>query len=99
MKTPQKPQHTPTPWYSEVDTELVYILGTVNGKEEVICEAGSIGNEDLQAQANAAHIVKCVNLHDELVDAVEHLLKMSNGEKNLDNRGIEELLSRARATP
>jgi hypothetical protein len=69
-----KPQHTPPPWQMEIDTELVYVLGkSKSGETEVICEAGSIGNQDLQAQANAALIVRAVNCHDDLIKTVEAL--------------------------
>ena len=57
--------HTPTPWNLNevyiIDSEGYSIATTMFGDKASI-------EEDL---ANAAHIVKCVNLHDELVAALK----------------------------
>lgn len=57
----QRQEHTPTPWYQ----------GAIAGTEGTIFANGDgVIVEDV-AEADAAHIVKCVNLHDELVKALE----------------------------
>lgn len=57
--------HTPTPW-------KVYQFGGVQvGQEdtgEAIC---SMWGDKHEGEANAAHIVKCVNMHDELVEVLK----------------------------
>ncbi len=56
-------EHTPTPWAaSDVRVDAT----ARKAHEGPTCIASSV--------ANAAHIVKCVNLHDELVAAMEGLL-------------------------
>lgn len=61
--------HTPTPW--EIVSRLVGPLVIVSGDTEV----AHVGADSFElASANAAHIVKCVNLHDELVKAFELLI-------------------------
>lgn len=60
-------KHTPTPW-------KVYQFGGVQiGQEdtgEAIC---SMWGDKSEGDANAAHIVKCVNMHDGLVEALRRL--------------------------
>jgi hypothetical protein len=66
--------HTPTPW--EAEDAVIFCPG------KRLTIAVMYGNELLKSlnwkeqKANAAHIVKCVNLHDELVGA----LKMARAE-------------------
>lgn len=62
--------HTPTPWR----------LGEASNEyQSIVCDDNANGVTfwvaNVDARANvAAHIVKCVNLHDELVDALELLI-------------------------
>lgn len=59
-------KHTPTPWHNKY-----YYIYDENGNDI----ADSISSKSFGlSEANAAHIVKCVNMHDELVEA----LKVSN---------------------
>lgn len=56
-----KKEHTPTPW-------KVYQYGGVQiGQEDTGEAVCSMWGDKKEGEANAAHIVKCVNMHDELV--------------------------------
>lgn len=65
-------KHTPTPW-------KVYQCGGVQigqeGTGEAIC---SMWGDKHEGEANAAHIVKCVNMHDELVGALKECAEAFN---------------------
>jgi hypothetical protein len=54
-------QHTPTPWQ----------VITVRGATQVSGNGKIIASIVQPAEANAAHIVRCVNAHDELVAALQ----------------------------
>ena len=61
--------HTPTPW--EIVSRLVGPLVIVSGDAEI----AHVGADSFElARANAVHIVKCVNMHDKLVEAFELLI-------------------------
>lgn len=81
-------KHTPTPWekcggatpsYTCIkagDEYIVYGMADNLVDEE---HGNPIAAPDMwKQQANAAHIVKCVNLHDELVGTIKELLKVYN---------------------
>lgn len=59
--------HTPTPWKDPnvIDNEGFHAIVTTIGK--IICTVFQ--------KENAAHIIKCVNMHDELVEALQYALK------------------------
>jgi phosphohistidine swiveling domain-containing protein len=62
--------HTPTPWKIASDTGPCVIS---NGERE-IGECYEDGETQVaEDEANAAHIVKCVNAHGELVAALERI--------------------------
>jgi hypothetical protein len=72
MNKTETAQHTPTPWTVEFgqvivseDTTLAMTAPVHNGPRVI---------SDDECKANARHIVHCVNLHDELVQALEDLL-------------------------
>jgi hypothetical protein len=54
------PKHTPTPW--RVGDAGFTVFGPKTDQPSPVTIA------PCKSKANAAHIVKCVNLHDELVD-------------------------------
>jgi hypothetical protein len=58
--------HTPTPWTTHRHAEGVDLIGPDLGFTigEIFADPAA------NAEANAAHIVKCVNAHDELVAAL-----------------------------
>lgn len=63
-------EHTPTPWFIDEYKSVVDEKGqtiSANGFSLVM----SYGDNQKFARANAAHIVKCVNMHDELVEALK----------------------------
>lgn len=67
-KLEQTQAHTPTPW-----TYGTHGAGFIVGSDdEFIAQTWDKYELDFKnAEANAAHIVKCVNNHDELVKALE----------------------------
>lgn len=66
-------KHTPTPWPSET-VEQIWLAGI-----NKLFADGMLGISvvnaiiDKVANADAAHIVKCVNLHEELVEALKFM--------------------------
>lgn len=76
-------EHTPTPWYSignDIYHESEY------GSDPIASVCGECSFT--QDHANAAHIVKCVNMHDELVEAIQELICAGDF-----RRGCEDLKS------
>ena len=67
----QQVAHTPTPWRVAFDPTV--IVGERQGYE---CELGGMYGDDAEASANAAHIVRCVNAHQALVDALKLFVAM-----------------------
>lgn len=57
---------TPTPWIAEVDLAPRWVI--TNGPKSLAVTVG--GNDE----ANARHIVHCVNVHDELIAALQLIL-------------------------
>lgn len=66
------PTHTPTPWYARFNG---YYWDIRNGPELYDpCVAQVVGVNDVSGgQANAEHIVKCVNAYDQLVAALQNI--------------------------
>lgn len=65
-------EKTPLPWSAaKFDDEAGWCIIGREGDERI---ADVDGNQLDQAEANAAHIVLCVNSHDKLVDALKGLL-------------------------
>lgn len=101
-------KHTPTPWRVEADTTLIW--GDCNpddnstrgmGYPIAKCNINPSGNWSTgpyadEGAANAAHIVKCVNLHDELVEALKQAYAVSRAHNYFDI-DIEETLKKAGA--
>jgi hypothetical protein len=71
------PFHSPTPWRIATETGPCVIT---NGTREIAeCyEDGEV--QTTEDEANAAHIVKAVNLHDELVTALRYVVKFADSE-------------------
>lgn len=68
--------HTPTPW--EVDprkpmagTNYKFFRSTIQGTDKIFGKIN--GHTMAKAEANASHIIKCVNNHDALVAALSEL--------------------------
>lgn len=74
--------HTPTPWeLHEMDNGYGYqITSSVGGSLRIVAIVAAphggagIKTKTPKARANAAHIVRCVNVHNELADALELLV-------------------------
>ena len=63
-------KHTPTPWTLEGRN----ILGAAHDGS-MRCIAPVSGQSPANADANAAHIVRCVNAHDALVESLSGLIE------------------------
>lgn len=94
--------HTPTPWNVDEYKSIVDSEGntiSANGFAMVM----SYGEEQKKAQANAAHIVKCVNMHDELVKALKNAreeleeYESSLNHENYNNPSLNEVLKKVGA--
>lgn len=86
-------KHTPTPWRVEGDTTLIWghcdthdLSDYGMGYPIAECRVSPMSTSTWcrapyadEGEANAAHIVKCVNMHDELVAALENLADFCEG--------------------
>lgn len=67
--------HTPTPWEvmqpSQDTDDVIEIRSTINGW--TVARMGDGDLIDEQDHDNAAHIVHCVNVHDQLVAALRQI--------------------------
>lgn len=68
-------KHTPTPWVATSNESYWVIVPEARGENDPyeigdVCSSYPSSKDQGLQQANAAHIVKCVNLHDELVEAL-----------------------------
>lgn len=65
-------KHTPTPWHVRAIME----------SRDIVSETGvliaEVSNEENGREANARHIVHCVNSHDDLVEALKFVLTAFN---------------------
>lgn len=69
-------KHTPTPWVVENwhgDTQIV-------GPEGSLICINTTYYPIAPSEEDMAHIVKCVNMHEELVDALDKILDNNNDE-------------------
>lgn len=105
-KTMTDTKHTPTPWnvsqtgsyFTEIRAESgrriaeTWVQGQARSRDAAIKQAYT--NE-----ANAAHIVKCVNLHDELVEALKnlHIAALQSTVNSLSNDYGSDALSESYA--
>ena len=65
-------KHTPIPWrVADKSLGLMGIL-RVQNKDVDICNV--FNDKSVNSEANAKHIVKCVNMHDELVEALDKMI-------------------------
>lgn len=84
-------EHTPTPWI--VDTVTYGDIWIVADKESWVPRICHIPD---YSEANAAHIVKCVNMHDELVEALKQAYAVCRAHDYFDS-DIEDALKKAGA--
>jgi hypothetical protein len=84
-------KHTPTPWiiehgHMQQHTDIRY--WQITDGQDAICNNQFCYAHD--SEAKAAHIVKCVNMHDELVGALERaIVYMKEEFNNIDDTGEE----------
>jgi hypothetical protein len=68
-------KYTPTPWQQYSEWQQLRIVGNLDGPDDGKMHYTTICEVELTADdtclANAAHIVKCVNCHDKLVEALK----------------------------
>lgn len=67
-------KHSPTPWKDAV----YYSTNSVRIYSESNTDIADVTGSDGKGQANAAYIVRCVNLHEELKDFVDWLATERN---------------------
>ena len=87
-----KEKHTKTPWkvfYAKSNDDLIIGVGEETG-EGIIASNGSFWGTDSEAKANAEHVVKCVNAHDELLEALERAKGYLKTSKNARQSGAYE---------
>ena len=87
-------KHTPTPWHTEDNEGGSRKLVDADGEfiSYISVSRYQDGRRDPVAKANAAHIVRCVNAHDELVALVRAItdnrqhcyIPTTGGPKGLD---------------
>lgn len=77
-ETTNKVSHTPTPWQTDQDGFIESMAGTY------IAEVSS-DSDKAEAQADAEFIVRAVNSHEELLDALERIVV----ECNLDDAMLD----------
>lgn len=85
--------HTPTPW--AIDGGDIAIGGVVCILADY-CGPDYAGTQE--RIANAAHIVRCVNLHDELVAALDGMVRMFDAKRkayDMNLNGMEYADARA----
>lgn len=70
-------KHTPTPWRVD-NLGDICIIG---GDEEIVCIEDDY-YPVAPTEENMKHIVKCVNMHDELVEALELLIDALDNEES-----------------
>lgn len=69
-----KAVHTPTPWryFKQGDGTRFHLTARTSDKPGNSFD--DFGQIDIQHEANAAHIVRCVNAHDQLIEALQALV-------------------------
>lgn len=61
---------TPRPWRFSKAHMMVESIGKNAGKEDIICDVDGSQFDALVTEANARHIVKCVNNNERLVEVL-----------------------------
>ena len=92
--------HTPTPWMQSSTDPCTVIA--VENTVKTICDTDIACAADGVNEANAAHIVKCVNNHEELIKMLTFLhqvMQCTSGLFYRDDVGmrVEELLSKVKS--
>lgn len=66
-------RHSPTPWSCHIGSDKQSPNACIRdaADADVASAAAGYGHDDVNPIADIAHIVKCVNMHDDLVKALE----------------------------
>ncbi len=67
-------EHTPTPWTLRKDRPMAFFRGT-----EKVGDTAGMSFSDMEAERNAAFIVRAVNSHDELLGLLMHCKEYLEG--------------------
>jgi hypothetical protein len=86
-------EHTPTPWRVEYDDNGFFFIDAPGRPSPYIAATGGEGMANAE---NAAFIVKAVNSHDALVDALKSCAAVCAGEVT-SKSGLIDALEKARA--
>ncbi len=90
-------KHTPTPW--AIHNHFFITAKVGNRLKSVVCEIDRHAwTNSGEAQANAEHIVQCVNMHDELVEALEIALRIIDRDncQTVSKPKLRDILSKAK---
>jgi hypothetical protein len=91
MKPTDKNQHTPTPWRTYEEDNLIVCFG--EGDSICDCAPGSPFIKMPTAMANAAFIVKAVNSHEILIAALKDILNASNDPYEIAKNALRKVQS------
>lgn len=86
-----KPTHTPTPWTQE---KARYWKLLSEGKHFMSVSFPSGVSDELTNSANAAYIVRAVNSHEELLEALKQLANVTN-QKGMNRVVVNSIVDRA----
>lgn len=85
--------HTPTPWHLEGQYICAEAVDRCLGVKDMVIITEMKPNHMLHAhtsRANAAHIVRCVNQHDDLIKCLNALLLVGEGWRNYLNQARDK---------
>jgi hypothetical protein len=90
--------HTPTPWRV---TDADCCTDGDDVKATILADSGRLichidRDYRAPAEANAAHIVRCVNAHDELIAALRYALDCAERGDVTDMQPVRDALARAK---
>ncbi len=88
-------KHTPTPW--NISQEHYHHFNTIKDKKgNHIANCSGSGHSLEEAQANAFFIVKAVNSHEKLVEALSSILEI--GKRDMSNPKYDGYFENAKQT-
>lgn len=77
-------KHTPTPWRVSENAYGCFHIMHGEGRASSVVAGGN--DHNTLSGSDAAHIVKCVNMHDELVGALKDISRITKGDIGLDSK-------------
>lgn len=93
--------HTPTPWTYVAPEQRNWFGHEIYGPEkQKVCETnrGMGADQEARAKADAEHILKCVNMHDALMELVIDTVRMlaDHPEAAIGNKKVHYLYLKAK---